>query len=769
MRFVKRTRKPAVLSRAAVREFVDRHAGKKTARQKSMRRQTRSSFKSSEIEVFQELEAPLHRLFRGKCAYCERAFEESDRLQMVVGHFWPVSVFPERRFDWKNLYAVCADCNRIKGDRFVEDRSGVAALLKENRSDARSALIDPCVDNPGEHLLLKDTGEVVSITRSVERARDLPGGIDRGQETIDTLRLNRRGLIRARKDAIISMEVAATARGSFERYLRYKGQAALCEDKAPHAGLLRTNLAARIVGSGFVKQLSTRHILGLMAVELRVHEDLQSAQRQLKSKGSKATKKKVAKKKASRKAKSAPQSQLPIVGTSVIKRVVVSNYKAIERFESTIPFEASREVLDVGHRLEGPPPSGWLTFLGANGTGKSCLLEAIALALGGAGLAKSRLPAPASVIRKGKRKATIEVYLSTQDEPILLTVTAGKGFVWTGSNEDCFLRAYGATRLTANDRHLVDASANGLTEIGNLFDPFQPLRDPNRWLASLSEIDRDFAFRTIRDLIELPEKELIEFKNGAVSVGGYTLDVLSLGYKTIVSLACDIMAGLTAGSTDMQFAIGVVLLDELGTHLHPTWKMALVPRLRNAFRSVQFITTTHEPLCLRGHDVEEVVCVSREWTSKTRWASAFIKPGIAPRSLRVDQLLTSEHFGMMSTIDPQLERDFQEYYALLELPTPLKKMDRERAKELSRLLMRESVIGYTPRDQLIYETIDKHLVDERKERRKYWRARFTQPATASDGTNEDAEFLKQQEQRRDEVRNLVAQMWEMADTVEDKP
>lgn len=40
----------------------------------------------------------------------------------------------------------------------------------------------------------------------------------------------------------------------------------------------------------------------------------------------------------------------------------------------------------------------------------------------------------------------------------------------------------------------------------------------------------------------------------------------------------------------------IVLIDELEAHLHPSWQARVLPALRQAFPTCQFIVTTHEPL-----------------------------------------------------------------------------------------------------------------------------------------------------------------------------
>lgn len=46
------------------------------------------------------------------------------------------------------------------------------------------------------------------------------------------------------------------------------------------------------------------------------------------------------------------------------------------------------------------------------------------------------------------------------------------------------------------------------------------------------------------------------------------------------------------------FTKGVVLIDEIDLHLHPSWQTHILNDLRNAFPLIQFIVTTHAPLVI---------------------------------------------------------------------------------------------------------------------------------------------------------------------------
>ena len=45
-------------------------------------------------------------------------------------------------------------------------------------------------------------------------------------------------------------------------------------------------------------------------------------------------------------------------------------------------------------------------------------------------------------------------------------------------------------------------------------------------------------------------------------------------------------------------ALGVVLIDEIELHLHPSWQRKILPALIKTFPNIQFITATHSPQVL---------------------------------------------------------------------------------------------------------------------------------------------------------------------------
>ena len=88
----------------------------------------------------------------------------------------------------------------------------------------------------------------------------------------------------------------------------------------------------------------------------------------------------------------------------------------------------------------------------------------------------------------------------------------------------------------------------------------------------------------------------LQFADGRIA----PFSQLSDGYRNVVSLVADLAwraavlnphHGAEAGTR----ALGIVLIDEIDLHLHPAWQRRIVPDLRRAFPSLQFVATTHSP------------------------------------------------------------------------------------------------------------------------------------------------------------------------------
>jgi predicted ATP-binding protein involved in virulence len=76
------------------------------------------------------------------------------------------------------------------------------------------------------------------------------------------------------------------------------------------------------------------------------------------------------------------------------------------------------------------------------------------------------------------------------------------------------------------------------------------------------------------------------------------LDQLSDGEKCTLALVGDLARRLAIANPtlpDPLTGTGVVLIDEVDLHLHPGWQRMIVPTLRDTFPGCQFLLTTHSP------------------------------------------------------------------------------------------------------------------------------------------------------------------------------
>jgi predicted ATP-binding protein involved in virulence len=89
----------------------------------------------------------------------------------------------------------------------------------------------------------------------------------------------------------------------------------------------------------------------------------------------------------------------------------------------------------------------------------------------------------------------------------------------------------------------------------------------------------------------------------AIDKDGKTLNVaqLSQGEKSLMALVGDIarrLAMLNPALDNPLTGDGIVLIDEVDLHLHPSWQRSIIDRLTHTFPNCQFILTTHSPLVI---------------------------------------------------------------------------------------------------------------------------------------------------------------------------
>lgn len=88
--------------------------------------------------------------------------------------------------------------------------------------------------------------------------------------------------------------------------------------------------------------------------------------------------------------------------------------------------------------------------------------------------------------------------------------------------------------------------------------------------------------------------------------------LLSDGQRTILAMTADIAYRAAVLNPHLnERAIsetpGIVLIDELDLHLHPNWQRKIIKALRTTFPKIQFIATTHSPTIVQSLQAGEVI------------------------------------------------------------------------------------------------------------------------------------------------------------------
>src|SRR2546423_2010075 len=178
---------------------------------------------------------------------------------------------------------------------------------------------------------------------------------------------------------------------------------------------------------------------------------------------------------------------------------------------------------------------------------------------------------------------------------------------------------------------------------------------------------------------QLTEEQLKPGIEVKTPYGWVSIKELSLGYKTLIAWMVDLASRLFDTYPDSPNPLAepaVVLVDEIDLHLHPKWQRNLMSFLSELFPNTQFIATAHSPLIVQAATDANVVLLRRE--SDHVVIDNDVK---AIHGWRVDQILTSDLFGLESARPPQLDSLLAERTPILS-KAKLTKKDSERLEKI---------------------------------------------------------------------------------------
>jgi hypothetical protein len=273
----------------------------------------------------------------------------------------------------------------------------------------------------------------------------------------------------------------------------------------------------------------------------------------------------------------------------------------------------------------GENTAGWHVFIGDNGAGKSTLLKALSLAMVGDDGAKGLRISPRSLVTTGKLKGSVGVVWSNG---MKFRYDTDKGYPitrWGGALN--FQASFGPTRrFTGNGMKSTDLR-RAYPEVArhlSLFDDDWALSEMVGWLKDL-KLDQTANEETVYPLnwikAFINNSDLLP--NGVrlddvTSVGPVFVDSkgvhvsltdLSDGYQSVLGLTLELLRQLAEAEAEPRHVgggnlavlqSGIVLIDEIDAHLHPTWQQRIGSFFTEHFPNMQFLVTTHSPLVCRA-------------------------------------------------------------------------------------------------------------------------------------------------------------------------
>lgn len=336
-----------------------------------------------------------------------------------------------------------------------------------------------------------------------------------------------------------------------------------------------------------------------------------------------------------------------------ITKVEVANIRGFHGAK-TVDIEFGRRA-DRGY-------AGWTVIAGRNGSGKTSLLRALALAVTGPSVARNLVPDFENWISVGQREAQVRVHLDydpavdkfsgagkppkspvaasliwTRPEPgssgrqpslVEASRTARRG-PWQDNPTGWFCAAYGPFR------RLVGGSGEaqrlmmspGPARMASLFHEDASLAEGVSWL-----IDQHLrALEKRPGAVELKDSAMAVLGDGLLPNGyqirhvdsdglwvesdghKFPLREMSDGYRTVAALTVDLIKQIHQSFGRLPFALvdgrpvvmapGVVVIDEADAHLHVSWQQRIGTWLKTHFPAIQFIVTTHSPYICQAADV----------------------------------------------------------------------------------------------------------------------------------------------------------------------
>ncbi|WP_298516419.1 AAA family ATPase [uncultured Kordia sp.] len=731
----------------------------------SLHKNSRAQRTFTEGYLPNEVSDMLAELFDHKCAFCESHLRRGkpgyesylnrfrptknsqgfDTKEIDQDHYWWLT------YEWENLYMICHACQRFKSNVFpVEGKRATMKTSYDQISKKENAfLIDPCNEDPSQFFDFNlSTLEIIPkqtysypdfLLKSTDFSEQLEANIQRAEATIQILGLNRTDLIDERENIAREIQKELNSLQTIDAHSKTIAEdwneIIMGKSHKNHLAFRKKYIDNELKDPDLLEIVS--NLINPARSDSKQNQQQQNIQQQMPpspsaqqnvkggdifeslsfpleetAEGMSRDKTKPPKTRKAIFNKKDDTYYASILKNVYLDRIELKNFKCFSNLTIQLPSYADDTSVEP-----------WLVFLGENGVGKSSVLKAIAIALMGQEYLDVLGITVKDILKYNTYSGHIKVFGKGNEEVYSVTFNKRKNEIKASIEKPpAFIIGYGSTRLLPIGNLQPEKDHPSYLKIKNLFDPSVSLSSAKEWFLNTNRKTFNQVSKTLKNLLLLDDLDSIKRspKKGEIFIkyhksgDNINIDHLSDGYKSIFAVAIDMIYTLSQENVVYELAEGIVLIDEIGTHLHPRWKMEIIERLRNTFPKIQFIITTHEPLCLRGLKEHEVVVLKRDEEN----AIVAISDLPDPSTLRIDQLLTSEYFGLNSTMDSKTEKEFERYYELLAI----EETDRTAAEiaeieALQKVLPQKKRLGQDAREDLMYHAIDELLAKKMKSKK----------------------------------------------------
>lgn len=165
------------------------------------------------------------------------------------------------------------------------------------------------------------------------------------------------------------------------------------------------------------------------------------------------------------------------------------------------------------------------------------------------------------------------------------------------------------TQLTSLQQRLKLIQEQYNSETNKLEEEFDFVKETvMMFFSKVNEFDADelILFDIKKRRINKNEYLFFNFgKENSFNEGMYNEESLPMGYQRLMHIVYDIAYRWYILNGKTATYDGLVLIDELELHLHPSLQQTVLERFRKTFPGLQFIITTHSPIILSNFFVDQ--------------------------------------------------------------------------------------------------------------------------------------------------------------------